>query len=180
MAFYQGKLYAIARDENLRIVNITEEPSTGDPQVFQIEHIIPGDPSAAGLDSLVKKKIYLVESCGTLLMVCRKICCKKTDMGLVAGRSEFEVFKADLKQSQWVQVSTLGDGQMLFLARPCTRAIATSQYGIPGFGMLGDQIFFLDDEVENAFEEYTFEPEATFVIAYDMRTSEVSSPLPMV
>ncbi|TVU39232.1 hypothetical protein EJB05_12641 [Eragrostis curvula] len=103
MALYQGKLYAIARDENLLIVNISEDPSSGDPQVSQIQQVIKGDPFDAGLNSVVKKKIYLVESCGTLLMVRRKVFCREEDVGLVAGQSEFEVFKADLEQSEWAK-----------------------------------------------------------------------------
>ncbi|KAK3127028.1 hypothetical protein QOZ80_7AG0567180 [Eleusine coracana subsp. coracana] len=175
MAFYQGKLYAIATDENLLAVNVCQDPSTSDPQVSKVEQVIAGDPFHTGFHTVVKKKLYLVESCGTLLMVHRKIFCNETDMGLVAATNEFEVFKADLKQSQWVNVTTLGDDQMLFLGRPCSRGASTSEYGIPG-----DQIFFLDDMMENALAEYTFDEDITSVNAYDMRTGNVSSPLPMV
>ncbi|TVU39237.1 hypothetical protein EJB05_12646, partial [Eragrostis curvula] len=140
MAFYRGKLYVIAQDENLLVVNIGEDLSTGDPQVSQVEQVI-----------------------------------KEAGSELVAGQSEFEVFKADLEQSQWIKVTTLGDDQMLFLGRPCSRSVSTSRFGMPG-----DKIFFLDDIRENAFVEYTFEEEITYVSAYNMRTGEVSSPLPMV
>jgi hypothetical protein len=44
MAFYQGKLYTIAHDENLLIVNFSQTPSTGDPQVARIGRVIKGDP----------------------------------------------------------------------------------------------------------------------------------------
>ncbi|TVU39234.1 hypothetical protein EJB05_12643, partial [Eragrostis curvula] len=64
---------------------------------------------------------------------------------------------------------------MLFLGRPCSRAVSVSQYG-----MSGDQIFFVDDVMENVLEGYTFEEENTSVSAYNMRTGELSSPLPMV
>ena len=44
MAFYQGKLYALADDENLLVINISQDPSTGDPQVSRIGLVIKGDP----------------------------------------------------------------------------------------------------------------------------------------
>jgi hypothetical protein len=44
--------------------------------------------------------------------------------------------------------------------------------------MPGDQIFFLDDVLENC--KYSFDEETTSVSVYDMRTGEVSSPLLMI
>ena len=78
MAFYQGKLYAIAKnDENLLIVNISQDPITGDPQVSRIVPVITaGDPFHTNTNSMVKKKLYLVESCDALLMVRRKVFCR--------------------------------------------------------------------------------------------------------
>lgn len=180
MAFYQGKLYAVADNENLLVVNISQDPSTGDPQVSRIGQVIKGDPDPlfdAWLpdDTTAKKKLYLVESRGALLMVRRKVCCRMVDDTIVAGRiSEFEVLEADFEHSQWVNVTTLGDDQMLFLGRPCSRAVSASQYG-----MSNDQIFFLDDVMENVVE-YNFDEENTSVNVYDMRNGEVSRPLPMV
>ncbi|OEL24906.1 hypothetical protein BAE44_0014071 [Dichanthelium oligosanthes] len=181
MAFYQGKLYALAVDENLLTVNISQDPRTGDPQVARIGQVIKGDPDPFleawwPDDTTGRKKLYLIESCGTLLMVRRKVCCRiSEDAPIVAEQNKFEVFKADIKHSRWMDVTTLGDDQMLFLGRQCSRAVSASQYG-----MSGDQIFFMDDEMENA-AQYTFDSEEnTSVGVYDMRTGEVSSPLPMV
>eukprot|EP00267_Zea_mays_P056650 XP_023156686.1 probable F-box protein At1g44080 [Zea mays] len=180
MAFYQGKLYALADDENLLVVDISQDQSTGDPHVCRIGQVIKGDPDHlfdAWMpdDTTGRKKLYLVESCGALLMVRRKVCCRMVDDTVVAGRiCEFEVLEADLEHSQWVDVTTLGDDQMLFLGRPCSRAVSASQYG-----MSNDQIFFLDDVMENA-EEYAFDEENTSVNVYDMRNDEVSRPLQMV
>ena len=179
MAFYQGKLYALADDENLLVINISQDPSTGDPQVSRIGQVIKGDPDPLFEawfpdDSTARKKLYLVESRGALLMVRRKVCCRMVGDTIVAGRiSEFEVLEADFEHSRWVNVTTLGDGQMLFLGRPCSRAVSASQYG-----MSSDQIFFLDDVTENAVR-YAFDEENTSVNVYDMRDGEVSSPLPM-
>lgn len=180
MAFYQGKLYALADDENLLVVDISQDQSTGDPHVCRIGQVIKGDPDHlfdAWMpdDTTGRKKLYLVESCGALLMVRRKVCCRMVDDTVVAGRiCEFEVLEADLEHSPWVDVTTLGDDQMLFLGRPCSRAVSASQYG-----MSNDQIFFLDDVMENA-EEYAFDEENTSVNVYDMRNDEVSRPLQMV
>ncbi|CAL5083022.1 unnamed protein product [Urochloa decumbens] len=180
MAFYQGKLYALDFDENLLIVNISQDPSTGDPQVSRTGQVIKGDPwySVFYPDKTTEEmKVYLVETRGTLLMVRRKVWCKLDADGTLvalAGQNEFEVFEADLEHSRWVNVTTLGDDQVIFLGRWCSRAVSASQ-----FGMSGDQIFFLDDVMENALE-YLFDRENTSVSVYDMRTGEISSPLPMV
>jgi hypothetical protein len=179
MAFYQGKLYALAIDENLLVVNISQDPNTGDPQVSRIGQVIKGDPDPlfeAWLpdDTTARKKLYLVESRGALLMVRRKVCCRVVGDTIVAGGiSEFEVLEADFEHSRWVNVTTLGDDQMLFLGRPCSKAVSASQYGI-----FSDQIFFLDDVMENAVI-YAFDEENTSVNVYDMRDGEVSSPLLM-
>ncbi|GJN32325.1 hypothetical protein PR202_gb20825 [Eleusine coracana subsp. coracana] len=182
MAFYQGKLYALAADdENLLVVNICQDPSTGDPEVSRIGQVIKGDldPTVQAWlpDDAAKfvRKLYLVESCGTLLMVRRKVYCSSTgSMLLMAGHNEFEVFRADIKHSRWVRVTTLGDDQMIFLGRYYSRAVSASQYGISG-----DHIFFLDDDKVN-MTDYLYDKESTSVGVYDMKTREVSSPLPMV
>ncbi|RLN34625.1 F-box protein [Panicum miliaceum] len=177
MAFYQGKLYALANDENLLVVNISQDPTTGDPQISRIGKVIKSDlsyPTDMPDDANEKKKLYLVELGGALLKIRRKVCCRRASETLVAGQSEFEVFKADLEHSQWVNVTTLGDDHMLFLGRPCSRAISASQYGMPG-----DQIFFLDDVMENC-KQYSYDEETTSVSVYNMRSGEVSSPLPII
>jgi hypothetical protein len=177
MAFYQGKLYALANDENLLVVNISQDPTTGDPQISRIGRVIMGDLSYStnmSDDAKGKKKLYLVELGGALLMIHRKVCCRRAGETLVAGQSEFEVFRADLEHSQWVNVTTLGDDHMLFLGRPCSRAMSASQYGMPG-----DQIFFLDDVMENC-KQYSYDEETTSVSVYNMRSGVVSSPLRMI
>uniref|UniRef100_A0A0A8Z4S9 Uncharacterized protein n=1 Tax=Arundo donax TaxID=35708 RepID=A0A0A8Z4S9_ARUDO len=63
---------------------------------------------------------------------------------------------------------------MIFLGRLCSRAVSESQYGMPG-----DHIFFLDDDLQNVVK-YHYEEENTSVGVYDMRNGEVSSPLPMI
>jgi hypothetical protein len=167
MAFYQGKLYAIADNENLLVVNISEDHKTGDPQVSKIGTVIKGDPWYSVLyeddDTTPMKKLYLVESCGALLMVRRAIWCRVTGESgskLVAGQSVFEVFKADFEHSRWDKVTTVGDDQVLFLGR-CSRAVSVSQYDFPG-----DKILFLDDD---ELDDYDYEDENSCVSTYHLR-----------
>jgi hypothetical protein len=113
--------------------------------------------------SMLLKKLYLVESCGALLMVRRAIWCRVTGESgskLVAGQSVFEVFKADFEHSRWDKVTTVGDDQVLFLGR-CSRAVSVSQYDFPG-----DKILFLDDD---ELDDYDYEDENSCVSTYHLR-----------
>ncbi|KAF6991969.1 hypothetical protein CFC21_009008 [Triticum aestivum] len=185
MSFYQGKLYALTKGENLLVVNISDDHSTGDPQVSRIGQAIKGDPwysIAFTNNTMLCKKLYLVESCGALLMVRRTIVCRVPEPGLyseaVAGWSAFEVFKADFEHSRWVSVSTVGANQVLFLGRRCSRAVSLSPYGVLG---AGDQISFLDDDEENCMEYgYGYDKENASFGTYDIRSGGFSSVHPKI
>ncbi|KAM3300134.1 hypothetical protein ACQJBY_041257 [Aegilops geniculata] len=186
MAFHQGKLYALDDEENLLVVNISNDQSTGDPQVSRIGRVIEGKADfrlyhvASEENGLPVKKLYLVESRGMLLMVRRNIWCQVPEIRpggprkAIAGRSEFEVFEADIEHSRWIKVSIMGDDQVLFLGRRCSRAVVVSQYGL-----LGNRIFFLDDDDEYRVD-YSYVEESTSCSAYDMRLGDISSPHPMI
>uniref|UniRef100_A0A452ZWY9 Uncharacterized protein n=1 Tax=Aegilops tauschii subsp. strangulata TaxID=200361 RepID=A0A452ZWY9_AEGTS len=181
MAFYQGKLYTIANDENLLVVNISQDHSTGDPQVSRIGQIIKGEPWYPAVfedDTMCCKKLYLVESHGVLLMARRTIMCRVPGPGAVpievAGLTGFEVYKADFEHSRWVKVSTVGDDQLLFLGRRCSRAMSVSQYGLPG-----DYILFLDDDEENRMD-YCYDRENTSFGAYKLGSDGVLFPHPYI
>lgn len=159
MTFYRGKLYVLSNHENLSVVNISQDQTTGDPQVSRIGRVIEGDCDPVYMlwteDTRADRKFYLVESGGQLLMVRRTIFSRlmmydeMEDDAFFVERNEFEVFEADFKQSRWISVTTLGDDQVLFLGRRCSQAVPVSQYGIPG-----NRIFFLDDEeVEVSFRK---------------------------
>lgn len=153
MALYQGKLYTLSHHEHLCVVNISQDETTWDPQVFRNEQVIKGDNFSILMEEKrtgVTKKLCLVESRGVLLMVRREVCCTWVLDKLVAGRNKFEVFEADFKRSRWVNVMTLGDDQVLFLGRRCSKAVPVSQYE-----MTGDRIFFLDDD--EYYDRYTQE-----------------------
>ncbi|XBJ20513.1 hypothetical protein VPH35_011328 [Triticum aestivum] len=183
MSFYQGKLYTVAKDENLLMVNISQDHSTGDPQVSRIGQVIKGDspPWYSRVfedNSKAYKKLYLVESCGMLLMVRRTIWCQVPEPGgddkVMAGKNEFEVFEADFEHSRWVKVSTVGDDQVLFLGRRCSRSMSVSQYGLPG-----NRIFFLDDDEDNRIE-YAYDEENTSFGIYSMRFRSIRSGAPNI
>ncbi|XP_024310313.1 uncharacterized protein LOC100837809 [Brachypodium distachyon] len=170
MALYQGKLYTLSHHEHLCVVNISQDETTWDPQVFRNEQVIKGDTFSILMEEKrtgVTKKLYLVESRGVLLMVCREVCCTWVLDKLVAGRNKFEVFEADFKRSRWVNVMTLGDDQVLFLGQRCSKAVPVSQYE-----MTGDRIFFFDDD--EYYDRYTYEGENASIGVYDMKDQEVS------
>ncbi|CAM0953873.1 unnamed protein product [Alopecurus aequalis] len=148
----KGKLYAITKDENLLLVNISQDHSTGDPQVSRIVQVIKGDPCPcfSGVfnhENMHHQKHYLVESRGVLLMVCRSIWCRVPEPGendeIVASGNQFE----------------------------CSRFASVPPNGIPG-----DIIFFLDDDEESCME-YGYDEENTSFSCYDMRSRSVSSAL---
>ncbi|CAM0953884.1 unnamed protein product [Alopecurus aequalis] len=199
MTFYQGKLYALDDDENLLVVNISSDQSTGDPQVSRIRRAIKGTGDrcykgdcrlhhcvfeySSTHYTIPFKKLYLVESRGALLMVRRKIWClvlfSTPRYGIcgkfVAGQSAFEVFEADFEEhSRWNEVPTIGDDQVLFLGQRCSRAVSVSQYG-----MLGNRIFFLDDDDEHRVD-YFYDEENASCSAYDMGLGGISSPHPLI
>uniref|UniRef100_A0A0A9HKD4 Uncharacterized protein n=1 Tax=Arundo donax TaxID=35708 RepID=A0A0A9HKD4_ARUDO len=180
LVFHQGKLYALTIGVcTLFAIDICVDKSTGDPWVSQIQQVISvGDPGsymfAHGF--FILKMNYLVESRSTLLVVCRKVHLFKEGGRLkvkvvAADLIEFEVFEADIKRSQWTKVMTIGDDQVLFLSRWCSRSVCISQYKMPG-----DQIVFL----ENVDEDHCWYDEEipSYCRVYNMRDDKVSTLLP--
>ncbi|KAK1648074.1 hypothetical protein QYE76_065879 [Lolium multiflorum] len=177
MAFYQGRLYILSHHEHLSVVDISQDETTGDPHVSRIVRIIKGNPFPlfpSEDNTRVDKKLYLVESRGALLMVRRKVCSRRILDKFVIARNKFEIFQADLKQPGWVNKTTLGDDQVLFLGRRCSQIVPVSQYGL-----LGDRICFLDDD-EEYFNGRCYEDENASVGVYDVIGQVVSFPLPTV
>uniref|UniRef100_A0ACD5X2W8 Uncharacterized protein n=1 Tax=Avena sativa TaxID=4498 RepID=A0ACD5X2W8_AVESA len=179
MMFHGGKLFAISHEEDLFVVSISQDTTTGTPEVSRIGLAIKGDGNPEYLlwseDTRVDKKLYVVESHGALLMV-RRMIVSRLELGtFVVERNKFQVFEADFKRSQWVNVTTLGEDQMLFLDRRCSQAVPASQYGMPG-----DRIFFLDDDDEPHFIDFCYKDDNASIGVYDMISQEASAPLPTV
>uniref|UniRef100_A0A0Q3T1F7 KIB1-4 beta-propeller domain-containing protein n=1 Tax=Setaria italica TaxID=4555 RepID=A0A0Q3T1F7_SETIT len=131
IAFANGKVYALTGDEDLLAFDVGIDVSIGNLVVSHVKRVIQ-----SWLPCLASAKVrYLVRSRGgALLMVRRHFLPGETTV-------RFSVFRADLRSSHWVEVSTLGgDGEALFMGRPCSRAVCAR--GV----VRGDQIFFLQDE----------------------------------
>ena len=98
IVFLQGKLYAL---ENITTskdvaIDIVDEHDSNEPRVSRIELLIEGVSWLPERYSL--RWPYLLESHGTLLMICRKISYKteptfgrRDGVTFVAGSSEFEL-----------------------------------------------------------------------------------------
>jgi hypothetical protein len=71
MAFYQGKLYVVDYHEDLLALDISVDDKTGDPRVSRIGRVINVYQFDNELTLL--RMLYLVESCGSLLLVRRRI-----------------------------------------------------------------------------------------------------------
>jgi len=129
IAFSDGKVYALTGDEDLLAFDVGIDASTGNAVVSHVKRVIQSRlPSQA-----TAKVRYLVRSRGgALLMVRRHFLCGETTV-------RFDVFRADLSSSRWVEVGTLG-GEALFVGRPCSRAVRARG------AVRGDQIFFLQGE----------------------------------
>ncbi|KAK8447982.1 hypothetical protein SEVIR_8G191501v4 [Setaria viridis] len=113
MVFHRGQRYAFDEYKNgLFAIGVSVNQSTGDPWVSEIRWTI--DPVRNGPSTFVHRtaiimlSIYLVESCGELLMVCRTMHGRWKPMPtafekrtvVATERNEFEVFKADLEERQ--------------------------------------------------------------------------------
>lgn len=146
-AFHQEMLYAIDLHHRygLFTIDISVDHSTGDPWVSQLRRVIniPCYPHSFVTGDVFLDNFGLVESCGALLMVRRW---KTVPVG-VRGPGvydEFEVFEANFEQSQWTKMTTIGDDQVLFLRRRCSRSVCVSPYDMPG-----DRIVFLENDGED-------------------------------
>ncbi|CAN6357413.1 unnamed protein product [Urochloa humidicola] len=149
MVLLQGKLYALDSNtvdpKDLIAIHTVDDDDCSEPRVSRIERLIQGASLPPQKYFFCKR--YLLESHGTLLMIRRKLSIKEEYPSgrryagtLVAGSSEFEVFKADFEQGSWSEVRTLGNDQALFLGRGCSRAVRVSPYDLSR-----DCLFFIDD-----------------------------------
>ncbi|KAJ1273851.1 hypothetical protein BS78_05G016500 [Paspalum vaginatum] len=176
LVFFQGKLYTLDINhddhylDDLIGIDIVDEQDSDEPKVSRVECLIPGAYFQCQKPSVCMN--YLLESHGSLLMVCRKLSYKMDDGSLYAGRSEFKVLKADFEQQLWADVRTLGNDQALFLGQGCSKAVCVSPYDLSR-----DCIFFLDDY---SWINWDWSTTTTTCGVYDMKDEKTNSPLPMV
>ncbi|KAF8673233.1 hypothetical protein HU200_048785 [Digitaria exilis] len=180
MAFHQGKLYVLEESmETLFSIDISVDHGTCDPWVSRVRYVLSEIPSAipvARNENVTVKILYLVELDGALLMVRRTMHCiflPGMSIANLIGGNEFKLFRVDFQQSKWVEVTTIGDNQVLFLRRRCSRFIPVSLEEMPG-----DRIIFLDNDDEDHSWYKVVTSDSCSV--YDMRDGKVSAFPPMV
>jgi len=176
MVFFQGKLYALDRNngsEDLISIDIIDEHDSSVPRVSRIERLIEGISLPPQQD--IMHRCYLVESHGTLLMIRRKLPYKREHYrgrNYIIRVAGIEVFEANFEQHLWTAVRTLGNDQVLFLGQGCSRAVRVSPYDLSR-----DCIFFLDDYINSYWK---WKRETTSCGLYDMKDEKIYLPLPMV
>jgi hypothetical protein len=173
MAFHQGKLYATDFMVTLLAIDVSVDHSSGDPWISQMRHVI--DCPCLDIGYFLRgahMRAYLVESRGVLLVVMRKMCdpLDNLDRPNAARHAEFEVFEADLSQSQWLKVTTIGNNEIIFLSRRGSRSVCVPHNALPG-----DCIFFLGNGWDRSLR--VFPNSCRF---YSMTDGKVSNPLPTV
>ncbi|XP_058068861.1 uncharacterized protein LOC131218197 [Magnolia sinica] len=121
-------------------------------------------PEIESLHHDFDRHVYLVESCGDLLMVVR--------IYDEHGRhsTAFRIFKMNTSGSCWIKVESLGD-QMLFLAYSNSKSVSAK--GLPGFK--GNCIYFTKDIVATDNDSGVFDLEDGSIKPF---TSSISSLIP--
>ncbi|KAL6653949.1 hypothetical protein ACP70R_007414 [Stipagrostis hirtigluma subsp. patula] len=120
MAFHRGELYAYDdHRDGLYAIDITVNQSTGDPWVSQIR---------SGMTMRGRWKPMPTE-CETRTVT-------------ATGQNEFQLFKADFEGFEWTKMATIGDDEVLFLRRRCSRSFCVARHGMPG----GRVVFMENDD----------------------------------
>ncbi|KAK9290851.1 hypothetical protein L1049_009029 [Liquidambar formosana] len=135
--YYNGQLYAIDVDYDLVLIELGPCP-----RGTRLNLLCP-----AGYDRKYRRGafIYLVESCGELLMVLRPwyfLSDGRTRLRHIPPviATTFDVFKLDFKGRCWIKVESLGD-QMLFVGT--SSGVSLSASNLSGFKE--NCIYFTDD-----------------------------------
>ncbi|GJN25696.1 hypothetical protein PR202_gb13559 [Eleusine coracana subsp. coracana] len=174
MAFYKGRLYVIDDDdESLLAVDISID-AIGNPWVFRIVTVIDNPPYKT-----LMRTVYLVESHGSLMMVCRRNppAYVESQIHTFVGLCEPELmaFEADFGRSRWAKVTTLQDDQVLFLGS-CSKAVCMPQHD-----MLGNRLWFLDDYKNYQGWDYCYDGmESEYHGTWSWTDSKSCTPLPMI
>ncbi|WVZ50627.1 hypothetical protein U9M48_001865 [Paspalum notatum var. saurae] len=185
MAFHKGKLYVVdISGDSLYTIDVSVDQRTGDPWISRVRRTISSVACLQTMgmgQNMVLKTLYLVESEAhdVLLMVRKRVYGvygrgkrgPTSSTFVPNGRIELEVFTTDLQQSKYTKVTPIGDNQVLFLRRRCSRFVRVSQDVMPG-----DRIVFLN----NDDEDHEVVEGLGSCSAYDMRDGSVCASAPMV
>lgn len=145
MAFHKGAIYAVTAAGDLFRHEISEHgDTTADPRILGSSRPVilatkdDTTTSANDYHRATDSACYLVSSCTGKLLMVRWIV--PQDYYHVDGSGKaFRVFEADLGESRWVEVESLGD-QVLFVSPNCSRAIRASDHGS---NLQANTIYFL-------------------------------------
>ncbi|KAA8521045.1 hypothetical protein F0562_011802 [Nyssa sinensis] len=136
--FYNDHLYVVTDGYDLILIELGRHPKGTKLNM----------PCPEGYDPLFPKDvfIYLVESCGELLMVVRHWNFSLEQSSLSPITTMFEVFKLDPSGPRWIKVDSLGD-QMLFVGT--SNGISLSARHFSGF--MGNCIYFTHESFAKLF-----------------------------
>ncbi|KAF7087491.1 hypothetical protein CFC21_090672 [Triticum aestivum] len=137
IALYRGKIFALISSEQLFTHEI-EQPC-------RVQHVIkehtPLPPGIGPSSPKFLVKYYIVVSSDN-----RKLLMVRWNIPHAAyvhhSKMNLQVFEADLEKRQWLEVNDL-DGQLLFLSRTCSRALAGSSTEHYGQTFRGNRVFIL-------------------------------------
>ncbi|XP_059626765.1 probable F-box protein At1g44080 [Cornus florida] len=138
MILYNDQLYGVTDEYDLVLIEL-------DPQPRGTKVTMPSPDGHDRHSHPDSEFIYLVESCGELLMVVRH-CRYPTGNGSFPPcfTTAFKVFKFDSSGPRWVEVDNLGD-QMLFVGTSSGISFSASLFS----GFRGNCIYFTDDNFWN-------------------------------
>ncbi|KAF6997767.1 LOW QUALITY PROTEIN: hypothetical protein CFC21_013952 [Triticum aestivum] len=171
----EGKLYALDKFNGLFSVSIGTDRRTSNPTVSRVERLM-GSPRGV----LKHSSRYLLESSGTLLLVCRDDTMLEwfSSAGLRSAlmdglELEFEVLKADVERSRWTSIRSVGDDRVLFVGPWCSRVVHATGEHDPIY-TAGNRIFFTVDlsakRYDHRYYGYGTQQEPFYCIVYDMST----------
>ncbi|CAN6211657.1 unnamed protein product [Urochloa humidicola] len=153
MMFCGGKLYVLDEFKNLLAIDVGEDNDNSELSISQVECLIDNPSVTFSLMQNGATSIhqYLVESHDALLMVRTTFfgVISDDDTGCMSTKPvgiEFKVFEADFHSSRWVDVTSLGDDQALYISQSYSQSVCVSPYKLKG-----NSIFILDDGTCNWF-----------------------------
>ncbi|KAK6254669.1 hypothetical protein SCA6_015974 [Theobroma cacao] len=159
---YQNHLFALSGGNNIEVWNCE-----GDFMSKRL-HIVPTFPEKSlskinSFGDLCAISLYLVESCGDILLVVRFIGEFVDSDGKLVHEGDvldwvcsyrtclFHVYKLDFNELKWVEMATLGD-RVLFLGG--NQSVSVSTRSFPDCE--GNLIYYTDDYFQRMEEDYSY------------------------
>ncbi|XP_039779006.1 uncharacterized protein LOC120646524 [Panicum virgatum] len=127
IAVHRGKLYALNDDDGL-FVHEVSAAAAGVPKASRVvEHAITPQPPAAAANNpagLLQTRRYLVaSSTGSKLLMVKWMIPSRRHPDNPTDGVALKVFEADLEEGRWTEVSSLDNGEALFVGGCCSKAV---------------------------------------------------------